>query len=453
VAIADVAHYVKGGGAIDREALNRGTSVYFPGSCLPMLPERLSNGLCSLNPEVDRLVMVAELDFDAQGVRRQARFFAGMIRSRARLTYTEVAAILVDGDPQARAARAPLVGMLETMQALAELRMARRHERGSLDFDLPEAEIVLGLRGRPEQIVRAERTLAHRLIEEFMLAANEAVAEFLECHNVPLIYRIHEPPGEEKLATFQEFIAHFNQGLAIPAEGVKPKLLQELLERVAGTPEEKLINHVLLRSLPQARYSAANRGHFGLASPCYCHFTSPIRRYPDLVVHRLLRQKLQLPGEREERLLAGLDALAERSSHCERRAMEAERDIVSLKKCQFMAGRIGGEHRGFVVSVQPFGFFVELEEIFVEGLVHLSTLADDYYQFDEATHSLTGMSRRRRFTIGDPVVVQVRKVDPDRREIDFTLAGEAPPAPRLRLNVRPSRRNTDSRVPSRRRRR
>lgn len=446
VAIADVAHYVAAGSAIDREALNRGTSVYFPGACLPMLPEALSNGICSLNPQVDRLVMVAELDFDSRGQRQQARFCAGVIHSRARLTYTEVAMVLVERDPAMRTTYAPLVEMLEVMGTLAELRIARRHERGSLDFDLPEAEIILGLRGRPEQIIRTERNLAHRLVEEFMLAANEAVAEWLDRQRTPLVFRIHEPPSEDKLAAFQEFIAHFNQGLAIPAEGIRPKLLQELLERVAGTPEEKLINHVLLRSLPQARYAVENRGHFGLAADSYCHFTSPIRRYPDLTIHRLLRRQLQLPGERDARLPVTLEEIATRSSHCERRAMEAERDIVSLKKCQYMLERIGEEHRGFVVSVQPFGFFVELEEIYVEGLVHISAITDDYYQFDETTHSLTGTSRRRRFTIGDPVVVLVHGVDPDRREIDFRLAGEQPPAVPRRLSPGPKR---TSRGPSR----
>jgi ribonuclease R len=371
-----------------------------------------------------------------------------VIHSRVRLTYTEVAKILVDRDPEARANHAHLLDMLAVMGELAELRIARRHERGSLDFDLPEAEVILGLRGRPEQIVRSERTLANRLIEEFMLAANEAVAEWLDGRRVPQLFRIHEPPGEEKLAAFQEFIAHFNQGLAIPAEGIKPKLLQELLERVAGTPEEKLINHVLLRSLPQARYSVDNRGHFGLAANCYCHFTSPIRRYPDLITHRLLRRQLQLPGERNARLPATLEEIAERSSHCERRAMEAERDIVSLKKCQYMLERIGEEHRGFVVSVQPFGFFVELAEIFVEGLVHISAIADDYYQFDEATHSLTGMSRRRRFTIGDPVVVTVHRVDPDRREIDFRLAGEQPAPRPLRTAPRTKRGSLSTQHPA-----
>ncbi|TFG85820.1 MAG: ribonuclease R, partial [Gemmatimonadales bacterium] len=438
VAIADVASYVPAGSAIDREALNRGTSVYFPGSCLPMLPEALSNGICSLNPKADRLVMVAELDFDRSGMRQASRFYPGVIHSRARLTYTEVAAVIVGRDPEVSSRLSALVESLEVMRELAELRIARRHERGSLDFDLPEAEIILGLRGRPEQIVRAERNLAHRLIEEFMLAANEAVAEYLERQKVPLVYRIHEPPAEEKLYAFQEFLGHFNQGLAIPVEGIKPKLLQELLERVAGTPEEALINHVLLRSLPQARYSVENRGHFGLAASCYCHFTSPIRRFPDLIVHRLLRRPLLSPA-REGRLPASLEEMAERSSHCERRAMEAERDIVSLKKCQYMLERIGEEHEGLVASVQPFGFFVELKDIFVEGLVHIASLGDDYYQFDEATHSLTGMSRRRRFTIGDPVTILVHKVDPARREIDFRLSGESPPPLPRRLSPAPGR--------------
>ncbi len=431
VAIADVAHYVTAGGAIDREALKRGTSVYFPGNCLPMLPEALSNGICSLNPQVDRLVMVAELDFDREGRRQSSRFCAGVIHSRARLTYTEVAAVIVDRSPEVCADHSQLIDTLLVMRELAELRIARRFERGSLDFDLPEAEIIIGLRGRPEQIVRAERNLAHRLIEEFMLAANEAVAEHLEQQRTPPIYRIHEPPSEDKLYLFQEFLAHFNQGLAIPPEGIKPKLLQELLARVAGTPEEKLINHVLLRSLPQARYSTDNRGHFGLAAACYCHFTSPIRRYPDLIVHRLLRRQLGLRCD-DGRMPAPLDEIAERSSHCERRAMEAERDLVNLKKCQYMQERVGEEYDGFVVSVQPFGFFVELTEIFVEGLVHITSLADDYYQFDEATHTLTGMSRRRRFTIGDPVKVRVHKVDVERREIDFRLHGEQEPPPSRR---------------------
>lgn len=421
VAIADVAHYVPPGSPIDREAVKRGTSVYFPGAALPMLPEELSNGICSLNPLVDRLVMVAELDFDEAGIRTARRFYPGVIRSRARLTYTEVAAWL---NEPVEAAGDALREAVRLMARLAGLRTALRQRRGSLDFDLPEAEVVLGLRGRPEQIVRSERTAAHRLIEEFMLAANEAIAEWLEEQHSPVVYRIHEAPAAEKMAAFQEFLAHFNQGLAIPSEGVRPGQLQELLARVAGAPEEKVINHVLLRSLPQARYSTDNRGHFGLAATSYCHFTSPIRRYPDLLIHRLLRRRLQVAGGEEGRVAAPLEELAERSSFCERRAMDAERDVLALKKCQFMQERIGEEHPGLVVSVQPFGFFVELSEFFVEGLVHINSLRDDYYEFDEQRQRLVGMGRRRIFTIGDPVTIIVERVDCDRREIDFRLSGE-----------------------------
>jgi len=428
VAIADVGHYVQVGSAIDREALNRGTSVYFPSACIPMLPEALSNGLCSLNPAVDRLVMVAELDLDSTGQRRAARFFAGVIHSQARLTYTEVRKVLVDRDPACRSQYQPLVPELELMGELAALRMARRHERGSIDFDLPEAEIHLDLRGRPENIVRSERNLAHRLIEEFMLAANEAVADWLERQRTPLVFRIHEPPSEEKMIAFQEFIAYFNQGISIPTEGVKPKLLQELLERVAGRPEERVINHVLLRSLTQARYSTENRGHFGLAADCYCHFTSPIRRYPDLTVHRSLKERLGI-GPHAAGGGVSLTEIAERTSHCERRAMEAERDIVDLKKCQFMASRVGETFPGLVTSVQAFGFFVELDEFMVEGLVHISSLEDDFYQYEEERHRLIGMNRRRQFEIGHPVEVVVAKVDLERREIDFRLVGDSAAEP------------------------
>jgi len=425
VAIADVAHYVAAGSAIDRDALERGTSVYFPGTCLPMLPEALSNGICSLNPLVDRLVLVAELDFDASGQRTALRFCEGVMHSRARLTYTQVAGVLLEKDPETCAALQGLVDDLECMRELAELRIKVRQRRGSLDFDLPEAQIHLDLQGRPDSIVRAERTIAHRLIEEFMLAANEAVASWLIARRQPLIFRVHDAPEEGKMIAFQEFIAYFNQGLSIPVEGVSPKLLQEFLERLAGRPEEHIINHVLLRSLPQAYYSTMNRGHFGLAADNYCHFTSPIRRYPDLSVHRALKE--QLGGKKTDRKpLASLEEVARQSSITERRAMEAERDIVSLKKCQYMADKVGETYRGMVTSVHAFGCFVELQEIFVEGLVHVSTLEDDFYQYEEERHRLIGMNRRREFTIGTPVEVHVHKVDLERREIDFRLAGEAP---------------------------
>jgi ribonuclease R len=429
VAIADVAHYVASGSVIDKEALARGTSVYFPGSCLPMLPEALSNGICSLNPRVDRLVMAAELDFDAGGRRIGFRFFEGVIHSRARLTYTEVAAVLVESDPAVREELQALVGDLEVMRELAELRIALRHQRGSLDFDLPEAQIQIDLQGRPENIVRAERNLAHRLIEEFMLAANEAVASWLVQQRKPMVFRVHEAPGAGKMIVFQEFIAHFNQGISIPTEGVTPKLLQGLLKRVAGQPEEYVINHVLLRSLPQAYYSTSNLGHFGLAADHYCHFTSPIRRYPDLTVHRILKGQLSGHGKDKADDAVSLDEIASRSSSAERRAMEAERDIVNLKKCQYVADKVGEKYHGMVTSVHAFGLFVELREIFVEGLVHVSSLQDDFYQYEEDRHRLIGMNRRREFTIGTPLQVTVHKVDLDRREIDFRLVDEQKPGP------------------------
>ncbi|MCK4509609.1 MAG: ribonuclease R [Desulfuromonadales bacterium] len=430
VAIADVSHYVTSGSVIDQEALERGTSVYFPGTCLPMLPEALSNGICSLNPQVDRLVLVAELDFDASGQRVGLRFCQAVMHSRARLTYTTVAAILVDEDPEVRAEQPSLVADLEVMRELAELRITCRHQRGSLDFDLPEAQIHLNTKGHPESIVRTERNLAHRLIEEFMLAANEAVATWLVQQREPMIFRVHEAPSEGKLAAFQEFIAYFNQGISLPAEGVKPKLLQEFLEQVAGQPEEHVINHVLLRSLPQAYYSVNNLGHFGLAADNYCHFTSPIRRYPDLMVHRILKNRLA-PGQSntqgqsfEPIIEMPLKEIAQSSSTTERRAMEAERDIVKLKKCQFMADKVGENFSGMITSVHAFGFFAELQDIYVEGLVHVSSLDDDFYQYEEERHRLIGMNRRREFSIGTPIEVRVHKVDLDRREIDFCLVEE-----------------------------
>jgi ribonuclease R len=427
VAIADVAHYVAVDSVIDQEALQRGTSVYFPGTCLPMLPEALSNGICSLNPQVDRLVMVAELDFNAAGQRTGLRFCPAVIRSRARLTYTQVAAALVEQRPEARAELEQLLEDLDIMRELTELRIAVRRQRGSLDFDLPEAEILLDQQGRPEHIVRAERNLAHRLIEEFMLAANEAVATWLVQRQEPMVFRVHEAPSAGRMAAFQEFIGYFNQGISLPTEGVKPKLLQEFLERISGQPEEQVINHVLLRSLPQAYYSVENLGHFGLAADNYCHFTSPIRRYPDLTVHRILKSCLAQGTAKGRVASLSLVQIAERSSMAERRAMEAERDIVNLKKCQFIADKVGESYRGMVTSVLAFGFFVELQDIFVEGLVHVSSLVDDFYQFEEERHRLIGMNRRREFAIGTPVAVRVHKVDLDRREIDFRLVDETSP--------------------------
>jgi len=427
VSIADVGHYVAEGSPVDKEAYERGTSVYFPGKCLPMLPEKLSNGICSLNPEVERLAMTAEMLFDRHGRRLESRFYPSVIRSRARLTYTEVAEMLVQARPETIARYPEIFPHLQTMAELAGRLTAMRRERGSLDFDLPEAEIILDLQGRPENIVRAERNLAHRLIEEFMLAANEAVATFLAGCGVPLLYRVHEPPAAEKLQAFQEFIAHFNYGISLAKGSVAPRQLQELLAALEGKSEERMVNQVLLRCMKQAHYSPENVGHFGLAADLYCHFTSPIRRYPDLVVHRVLRQAITARGMAEKnkaRLKEALPAMGEHTSQRERRAMEAEREIVDLKKCQFMADKVGEVFGGFVSGVQPFGFFVELKDLFVEGLVHISSIADDFYVFEEDLHRLIGQHRRRIFQVGAEVRVTVAKVNLDRREIDFVLAEE-----------------------------
>jgi ribonuclease R len=342
------------------------------------------------------------------------------------LTYRGVAAALGGEQVEHPDLSKALLSDLNVMAELAMRLQTMRYRRGSLDFDLPEPEIVLDLQGRPDQIIRAERTLAHRIIEEFMLAANEAVASFLEDRKVPLLYRIHEPPDAEKLATFQAFLAHFNVGLVLTGDEVAPGVLQEALEAVRGRPEERMVNQFLLRSMKQARYDADNVGHFGLASDCYCHFTSPIRRYPDLVVHRILRKVLA--GSKETLSHLKLEKLGELTSHRERRAMEAEREIIALKRCQFMADKVGRVFEACVADVQPFGIFVELKDIFVEGLVHISALHDDYYEFDEELHRLVGQRRRKIFRIGDELTVRLVKVDIDRRELDFEPEGLMPVA-------------------------
>ncbi len=429
VAIADVGHYVAEGDPIDKDAYERGTSVYFPGRCIPMLPEALSNGICSLNPDVDRLAMAAEMVFDTNGARVESRFYPSVIRSRARLTYTEVRDMLEAPEGALPEAFESLISDIQVMKELASRLMDMRRRRGSLDFDLPGTEVVLGLLGQPEDIVRAERNIAHRIIEECMLAANEAVATFLSEREVPFLYRIHEPPELEKIQAFQTFVAHFNYGLVVGQTGVDPRRLQQLLDEIEGKPEEKLLNHVLLRSMKQASYSADNAGHFGLAADLYCHFTSPIRRYPDLVVHRMLREVLKKGGMSDNRktsLTQRYHKVGEQTSQRERRAMEAEREIIDLKKCQYMASRVDEEFEGLVASVQPFGFFVELNDVFVEGLVHISSLSDDFYHYEEELHRLVGEHRRRIFQVGESVKVRVAGVNQARREIDFVLTDIEP---------------------------
>lgn len=422
VHIADVSHYVTEQSSLDREACNRGTSVYFPDRAIPMLPERLSNGICSLNPHVDRLTVTCEMLFDREGNRLDYRLYNSVIKSDERMTYTAVREILVDKDPDRRDRYRVLLDDFALMEELCGRLNAMRRKRGSIDFDLPEPEIILDIQGRTTAIIESERNLAHRIIEECMLAANETVAEHISRLESPMIYRVHEPPSPEKVADFQEFAAHFGLGFAGLGK-ITPSAFCAVIEKVAGRPEEKLINEVLLRSMKQAFYSTANVGHFGLAAPCYTHFTSPIRRYPDLIVHRILKETLKgrLSDKRKERLAAILPETARHSSERERVAMEAEREVVSLKKAQFMSDKAGQEFAGFVSGVTAFGLFVRLADIFVEGMVHVSSLRDDFYTFEEKRHRLAGERTGKTYTLGDAVQVRVEKVDLERRRVDFTM--------------------------------
>jgi ribonuclease R len=421
VSIADVSHYVRPGSPLELEAYQRGTSVYFPDRCIPMLPEELSNGICSLNPDSDRLTVTAEMLIGKEGEVIEASFYPSVIHSSARLTYTAVKKVLVDNDPQLTGTYAGLVADLRVMEKLALRLMKKRRKRGSIDFDLPEPEIVLDLQGETLAIVRAERNLAHRIIEEFMLAANECVASFIETRDFPSLYRVHEPPDLVKLNDFRDFIFNFGYEFRIVDDKVPPGEFQRLLEQAEGKAEERMINEVMLRCMKQARYSAENLGHFGLAASCYTHFTSPIRRYPDLVVHRILKGVIsgRLKEREKERLLAALPDVAVHSSRRERVAMEAEREIVTLKKMQFMQDKVGEEYDGFITGVIVHGFFVELAEMFVEGMVHVSSLPRDYYNYVEKQHALVAERTHQVFRIGDRVRVRVANVSLEKKQIDF----------------------------------
>lgn len=439
VAVADVAAYVAPGSALDIEARARGCSVYFPDRVVPMLPEELSNGICSLKPGEDRLAKTVRMEFDARGRLLAAAFHDALIRSAGRLTYTEVKQALVDKDPAMRQRLAPVMEMLERAETLARLLTQRRRARGAIDFDFPEAEIVTDLRGHPTDILRRERNVAHHMIEEFMLAANEAVARELLRRRLQTLHRVHEAPGPDSLRTLSRFLEGFGLRLKLEEGKVTPAAIQAVLDEAASRPEARLIQMVLLRSMKQARYEAEPLGHFGLATDSYVHFTSPIRRYPDLIVHRVLDVALRSHG----RLPTELPAIAEETSKRERVAMEAERDIVQLKKCQFMQDKVGQTFDGLISGVTNFGFFVELKTLFVDGLVHIGTLGDDFYELVEAQHLLRGRKSRRTFRIGDPVTVQVVAASTERRQIDFSLVGvpEADGGPAPSNKPRRSRRS------------
>jgi len=492
VHIADVAHYVARSSGLDREARLRGTSVYFPNRAVPMLPEELSNGICSLNPKVDRLVMSVVMELDAAAKLVRAEFFQGVIRSAERMTYTNVNKV-IEGDAEMTARYAPLVSEFQRMKELALLLNKRRSARGSIDFDLPEPVIEFDPDGRMLSIVRSERNIAHRLIEEFMLAANEAVAEYLEKRGVASLHRVHEKPDPKKMLEFEELAHAFGYSLGVEdlaerrvtvrhgrgrpqaREGrgggrgrmrpmsvtmpaaeevdIRPQHYQRLTEKIAGKPEERILSYLMLRSLKQARYAVDVLGHFALATKEYTHFTSPIRRYPDLIVHRALKWALENPdvaplrthvensrtGKEETVAVLGpyrrveLQDIAAESSEAERRADAAERELMEWKTAQFMESHLGEEYSALIISVQKFGFFVELVEIFVEGLVSIDRLEEFTGQrcaYHDRDHSIVcepyrgsrrGGGARRIFRLGDRVRVRAERIDPFRHRVEFSL--------------------------------
>jgi len=421
VHIADVAHYVEEGSALDREAYDRATSVYFPERAVHMFPSDLATGLCSLRPHVDRLVQSCLMEVNGQGQVVRYEMHDGVIRSTERMTYTDVNAIVTDRDPETMARYEALVPQFMLMRELFEILNGRRRRRGAVDFDLPEPQVVLDDQGRVTDIVASERNVAHRLIEEFMLLANETVAHHLESHEMPSLYRIHEAPDPLKVEEFEEFVSSFGFTLGVAAGAVKPRHFQKLVAQIHGVPAERPIAFLMLRTMQKARYDAANRGHFGLAAEAYTHFTSPIRRYPDLVVHRVLRElrRGNVSLQRKEELDDELPEIARHTSEMERRADEAERELLQWKKVRFMADKVGDVFDGYVTGVAAFGLFVELTEHYVEGLVHISTLADDYYRFVEKSHMLFGENTRKTYRLGDKLRVQVVRVDAERRQIDL----------------------------------
>jgi ribonuclease R len=425
VHIADVSHYVREGSPIDADAYVRGTSVYFPDRAIPMLPEKLSSGICSLKPGVDRLVVSALIEIDTKGKILCKRFVRGVIRSRERMTYTSVAEILVHQKQSERLRYSEIVPLLETMEELCLILSKKRYRRGAVDFDLPEAEMEFDKDGRVLSVVPAERNIAHRIIEEFMLLANECVAERLIATGGPALFRVHEKPDPTKVEEFAEFALNLGYRLEKRDDQYCPKDFQKFVLQLEGKAEQRFLVYLMLRSFMQAHYSDRNLGHFGLATTAYTHFTSPIRRYPDLVVHRLLRACIA--GEASEdwkaRESGRMPDIATHTSSRERTAAEAEREIEKIKKAQFMSCKIGEEFDAIVFSATRQGFFVELLEPYVEGFVPIGTLIDDDYQYHETTRSFIGRRRRSRYQLGSKVLVRLDSADLETARLTFSVIG------------------------------
>lgn len=423
VYIADVSYYIEKGSSMDKEAFERGTSVYLVDRVIPMIPHRLSNGICSLNPHVDRLTIGCEMEIDTTGKIVSHEIFQSVIQSKQRMTYKAVNQILVEKNEEVREQYQELVPMFENMQELAATLRSKRMARGAIDFDFKEAQVLVDEEGKAQDIVIRERSVGERLIEEFMLAANETVAEHFHWMDVPFIHRIHENPDQGKLEHFFEFLAGLGHHVKGTANDVHPQALQKVLEKVKGLTEEMIVSKLMLRSMKQAKYDPQSIGHFGLATEFYTHFTSPIRRYPDLIVHRLIRQYLidnQMDKKTIDQWKENLPEIARHTSEKERAAVDAEREVDDLKKAEYMLDKIGEEFIGHISSVTNFGMFVELENT-VEGLVHVSYMTDDYYHFDERIHALIGERTRNMYRIGEEVKVKVINVNMDEHVVDFEL--------------------------------
>lgn len=435
VHIADVSHYVKPGTPLDKEAFKRGTSVYLTDRVVPMLPKRLSNGICSLNPGEERLAMSCEMEIDENGKIVNHRIFPSVMRSHARMTYKAVNRILEAHDKKTIAEYKDLVPMFETMGELHRILLKNRKRRGAIDFEAPEAKIIVDEKGHPTDIQLRERGLAERMIESFMLAANETVAEHYFKEKVPFLYRIHETPDKDRIKSFVDFLEVFGINVHGDINNVKPKMLQNVLKEVAGKPEEEMVQVMMLRSMQQAKYSDEKLGHFGLGAPYYTHFTSPIRRYPDDTVHRLIKWYHE-HGKGEKAKAHWRDKLpeiAEHTSVTERRGIDTERDVDSMKKAEYMEDHIGETFDAVVSSVMKFGLFVELPNT-VEGLIHISVMDDDYYEYSEKHLALIGRRTHRIFQIGQPVQVKLLRVDKDLREVDFQIVHpENTPTTKIRV--------------------